>query len=307
MSSNTISTLNNYLSDILSAYPLWALYSLVAIIGCCIGSFLNVVIYRKPLIAKAEEEEYIRENYDIKPSEIFDVRTKRSHCPDCHAKISARFNIPVFGWLLLRGNTHCCNRKLSLIYPFIELITGVLFVVALHLAGGINVLLVALLVMISGLITICVIDFKHKIIFDLHAAVYCVSTLFTLYFIGENSEFLIPALVALIAMIATIKGYELMRNKLMGTNLVMMGDGDWSLWLILFAACASFSEVTATSMLEVISLAMAGTLALGALTIGVKAVIIKINKGKTIYSQEFPAAPAITTTTLCLIFLMLAN
>lgn len=307
MPSNTISTINLHLSDMMSLYPIWAQYSLVAIIGCCIGSFLNVVIYRKPLIAKAKELEYVHENYGIPTPSTSDVKTKRSHCPDCHTQIPARFNIPVFGWILLRGRTNCCNKPLSLLYPLIELVTGVIFVVAFHLVGSINVTLVALLVMISTLVTICVIDFKHKIIFDLHAATYCISALFTLYFIGNSSEFIIPALIALIAMITAIKGYEFMRNKLMGTNLVMMGDGDWSLWLILFAACASFSEVTATSMLEAISLAIKGTLVLGVLTIGVKAAISKINKGETTCSQEFPAAPAITTSTLCLIFLMLTN
>jgi leader peptidase (prepilin peptidase)/N-methyltransferase len=91
-----------------------ALLALIALLGLAIGSFLNVVIYRVP-----------RGESLITPS---------SHCPSCDAPIRNRHNVPVFGWLLLRGRCADCRAPISARYPLVELATGVLFVlVALRL------------------------------------------------------------------------------------------------------------------------------------------------------------------------------
>ena len=78
------------------------------LIGLCVGSFLNVVIYRLP------EEVSI-----IKP---------RSFCPKCKTKLTWRENIPLISWLIQKNKCIHCDTSISIKYPLIELITGVLFV-----------------------------------------------------------------------------------------------------------------------------------------------------------------------------------
>jgi leader peptidase (prepilin peptidase)/N-methyltransferase len=87
---------------------MWLLLVVVALFGLAIGSFLNVVIYRVPnggsLIAPA------------------------SHCPHCQAPVRNRHNVPVLGWLVLRGRCADCAAPISARYPLIELATGAAFV-----------------------------------------------------------------------------------------------------------------------------------------------------------------------------------
>ena len=82
------------------------------VIGCCIGSFLNVVIYRFPSNLSI-----------VKP---------RSFCPNCKNKLTWRENIPLISWIIQRGMCLSCNTKISIRYPFVELFTGCLFVVFLR-------------------------------------------------------------------------------------------------------------------------------------------------------------------------------
>src|SRR5687768_11038781 len=89
-----------------AAFP-WFFPTAVFLIGTCIGSFLNVVIYRVP---KKES-----------------VVSPGSHC-GCGAPIKWHDNIPILSWLLLRGRARCCGRRFSFRYPFVELVTGALFV-----------------------------------------------------------------------------------------------------------------------------------------------------------------------------------
>lgn len=81
-----------------------------ALFGACIGSFLNVVIWR------LQQEDPARRKLG-----------GRSHCPSCGVQIQWRDNIPVLGWLLLAGKARCCRKSISPRYPFVELLTAMLF------------------------------------------------------------------------------------------------------------------------------------------------------------------------------------
>ena len=83
----------------------WAV--LAGVLGLAIGSFLNVVIYRVP-------------------ADLSVVRPP-SRCPNCGATIRNRHNVPVFGWLVLRGKCYDCKAPISPRYPIVELLTGLLF------------------------------------------------------------------------------------------------------------------------------------------------------------------------------------
>jgi leader peptidase (prepilin peptidase) / N-methyltransferase len=84
------------------------LLSIAALLGLAVGSFVNVVIHRVPL-----DESLIRPG---------------SHCPECGAQVRHRHNIPVLGWLLLRGRCADCGTRISVRYPLVEAGTAMLFV-----------------------------------------------------------------------------------------------------------------------------------------------------------------------------------
>ena len=82
------------------------------IIGNCIGSFLNVVIYR------------LQQNISI--------IAPRSFCPNCKNKLTWRENIPLISYLIQRGKCLCCNKPISFRYPLIEFLTGILFIIFIN-------------------------------------------------------------------------------------------------------------------------------------------------------------------------------
>jgi leader peptidase (prepilin peptidase)/N-methyltransferase len=121
----------------------------VFLLGLMIGSFLNVVIYRLPIIL---EREWRTQAAELMPAiddtsstaslgqvspEKLSLSTPRSACPSCKAPIKAWQNIPVVSWLVLRGRCASCNAKISVRYPLIELATGLLSAwVAWHFGFG---------------------------------------------------------------------------------------------------------------------------------------------------------------------------
>ena len=123
---------------------IWILATLF-ILGLAIGSFLNVCIYRIPLTDKS----------------IYSPR--RSFCPECNQSIKAYDNIPLFSYLLLGGKCRYCKTKISIIYPIVELVTAVLYLV-MYLRFGKTLDFVLAVIFISLLIPIFVIDARHYII-----------------------------------------------------------------------------------------------------------------------------------------------
>jgi leader peptidase (prepilin peptidase) / N-methyltransferase len=90
------------------------------IIGCCIGSFLNVCIHRFP------SKERLRDQLKA-------LNSHSSGCPKCSAAILWRDNIPLLGWLMLRGRCRKCRQTISARYPLVELLTGILFIAVYQL------------------------------------------------------------------------------------------------------------------------------------------------------------------------------
>jgi leader peptidase (prepilin peptidase) / N-methyltransferase len=93
---------------LISEVPAWAIASFAFVFGACWGSFFNVAIYRWP-----------RGLSVVRPE---------SHCPNCRARIPAHLNVPIVGYLLLRGKSACCRQALSPRYPIVELLGAVLCV-----------------------------------------------------------------------------------------------------------------------------------------------------------------------------------
>lgn len=93
---------------LVSELPAGYLLGLAFVFGAIWGSFFNVAIYRWP-----------REESVVKPA---------SRCPGCGAPVAARYNLPIVGYLMLRGKTACCGTPLSPRYPMVEALSGVLCV-----------------------------------------------------------------------------------------------------------------------------------------------------------------------------------
>ncbi len=151
------------------------LYVFAFIEGSIIGSFLNVVIDRLPT-----------------KKSLFG----RSHCDGCKKKLGLGELVPIFSYLIQRGISLCCRRRLKLQYPLIELLTASSFVVIValyHTLFGVDRLLDELPVVISLFalaaitIAISVIDFRHHIIPDELQICLIVAALAHTYFIGSWS------------------------------------------------------------------------------------------------------------------------
>ena len=108
-------------------FALWI--ALAAVLGLLVGSFLNVVILRLPARMEAM---WRREAHDVLGLEADAIELppgivrEPSHCPHCKHPLSALDNIPLFGWLLLRGRCRYCKTRISIQYPLVELLGGVL-------------------------------------------------------------------------------------------------------------------------------------------------------------------------------------
>lgn len=151
-----------------SHYPL-LLYVSILLLGLATGSFLNVVIYRLPVMMEREWREHCMEIADAPPepvpAEKFNLVVPRSRCRNCGHKISAWENIPLLSYLLLKGRCTECKTAISFQYPAVELVTGILSAwVAIHF--GLDWRLPAALLLTWALIALSVIDFKETLLPD---------------------------------------------------------------------------------------------------------------------------------------------
>ncbi|PSW04620.1 prepilin peptidase [Photobacterium lipolyticum] len=116
--------------ELLTYYP-WLFPLSAAIFGLLIGSFLNVVIYRLPVMMerqwKADCVECFPEfGANAETTAPFNLSVPRSRCPHCQHAITIWENIPVISWLLLKGRCSACQAKISARYPAIELLTAIM-------------------------------------------------------------------------------------------------------------------------------------------------------------------------------------
>ena len=106
---------------------------LALILGLLVGSFLNVVIYRVPeglnRSWKLQAKQMLDLPLDQGESERFNILMPPSHCPSCKTAIKPWQNIPILSYVLLKGQCKHCQTAISLRYPLVELLTGLVFAV----------------------------------------------------------------------------------------------------------------------------------------------------------------------------------
>jgi leader peptidase (prepilin peptidase)/N-methyltransferase len=149
------------------------LLTTIIILSLLIGSFLNVVILRMPIMMfRGWKEECqgmegeLPDHPAIKDlSKPYNLVTPASHCPSCSAPVRPWMNIPVISWIFLRGKCASCGSRIGLRYPLVEIATAVMSgLLLLKFEWGWPLL--AMLVFTWLLITMSVIDIDHKILPD---------------------------------------------------------------------------------------------------------------------------------------------
>lgn len=143
------------------------LVPVMLVLGLVVGSFLNVVIYRLPVMM---ERAWRRDcdalaGKEAAPAERFDLVLPRSRCPHCGHQVMALDNIPVLSYLLLRGRCRACGAGIALRYPAVELLSGILTVVTtLHFGPTWQGMFAVLLTW--ALIALSFIDFDRQLLPD---------------------------------------------------------------------------------------------------------------------------------------------
>jgi leader peptidase (prepilin peptidase) / N-methyltransferase len=164
----------NDLAAFYASEPIWFAGSLF-VVGLVVGSFLNVVIYRLPIILEREWQSQATEvlaprsapteQTTASSTERFTLSTPRSACPLCKAPIKAWQNIPLVSWLVLKGRCASCKTKISARYPLVELATGLLSAwVAWHFGFGASA--ACALLITWALIALTGIDLDHQLLPD---------------------------------------------------------------------------------------------------------------------------------------------
>mgnify|MGYP000040488439 CR=1 FL=1 len=233
--------------------PLFALTDNEAILifafsGLLIGSFLNVIIYRLPLIMEAQWDQQARDFLELPGEKTapLSLTSPGSQCPNCQHHIKPYENIPVFSWLFLARKCSQCQQSISWRYPFVELLTAVLSaIVAFQM--GITVESLVVLVLTFHLIALALIDFDHHIIPD-NLVLPLLWLILVLAAIGSPqsaSASIIGAAVGYLSFWSVSFGYKLVRHK------DGMGHGDFKL-LAVFGAISGWQAIFTTISLAAI-------------------------------------------------------
>ena len=237
--------LGEYLATNLTAFAI-----ALGIFGLFIGSFLNVVIHRLPIMLNREWQAAARdilhpdETTSDSDEEPYNLVVPRSACPECGHQIKAYENIPVISYLFLGGKCSQCKTSISIRYPLVELATGILFGLCAYTFGYTGATIFACL-MSCILVSLTMIDIDTKLLPDTLVYVLLWSGLFA------NSMGIFTNLNA--AVFGAIIGYLSLWSifwlfKLL-TGKEGMGYGDFKL----FAALGAWFGWTA--LLDIILLA----------------------------------------------------
>ncbi|WP_165708255.1 prepilin peptidase [Pectobacterium polaris] len=148
-------------------FPAWW-FGALGVLGLIVGSFLNVVIYRLPIMLERRWRQDIELEAgmaDSDPDTRYNLCWPPSSCPHCQQAIAVKDNIPLFSWLWLRGRSRCCHQSVSVQYPLVEVITMLAFLTSglLWLPG---MALWGALILLSFLLVLTVIDIKTLLLPD---------------------------------------------------------------------------------------------------------------------------------------------
>ncbi|MCW8886591.1 MAG: A24 family peptidase [Motiliproteus sp.] len=159
------------LFELIAGHP-WLATILALLLGLMVGSFLNVVIYRLPEMMSREWNLQCKELLEVESNtpevdlpEKFNLAVPASTCPKCGHKIRAYENIPVLSYLFLKGRCSSCKTSISIRYPLVELVTGLLSAYVIY-SMGLSIASASIVLMTWVLITLTMIDYDHQLLPD---------------------------------------------------------------------------------------------------------------------------------------------
>ncbi len=201
------------------------LYLIVFLYGIIIGSFLNVLIYRIP-----KKENFV---------------TTRSHCMNCDYQLKWYDLIPLFSYIFLGGKCRKCKQHISIQYPLVELMNGLMYLLIFWMFGlSVETLLYALL--FSALLALSVIDFRtFEIPFGFNIFIFCLGIIRVITDFSHWSEYVIgffavSSFIYLIILITKGKGMGDGDGKLMAAVGLLIG---WKLVLVAFFLGCVFGSI----------------------------------------------------------------
>lgn len=247
--------------DLIAATPTLFVVCCV-LLGLVVGSFLNVVIYRLPLMMEREWRsqcaEWLGQPDPNGDSPALSLWGPRSHCPQCGHLIQARENIPLLSYLLQRGRCAHCSATISIQYPVVEASSGLLAgVVAWHFGFGWPAAAALLFTWI--LLAASVIDLRHQLLpDDLTLPLLwlgLVAALFGLF--ADLSSAVIGAMVGYLSLWTIYQVFRLLTGKEgmgFGDFKLLAALGAWTGWQNLIAIVLLSSLVGALCGLALILL-----------------------------------------------------
>ncbi len=248
----------------------------VGTIGLIVGSFLNVVIYRLPIMLQTSWREECQTFLDLKseistPNTVFNLALPHSHCPTCKNSIKPHQNIPVLSYLFLKGRCANCSAPISKRYPVIEALTALLSIlIALHFGYSIQTLFA--LILIWSLICLSFIDIDHQLLPDnITQPLLWIGLLLSVFHIfSDTSSSIFGAIFGYLSLWTVFKVFKRLTGK------DGMGYGDFKL-LAVFGAWLGWQTLPLIILLS----SLVGTV------IG----LIMISLGKRDHSTPFPFGP----------------
>lgn len=222
--------------------------TVVGLVGLLVGSFLNVVIYRLPVMMqqnwRRDCQEYLGVDADMASSEPFNLVLPLSRCPACNTPIKPYQNIPVISYIFLRGKCAQCAHAISLRYPIIEAFTAIMsFMIAWHF--GFSPQSGFALLLTWSLIALSFIDIDHHLLPDSITLPILWLGLFLSVFdlFADSHSSIIGAVAGYLALWCVFHLFKLLTGK------EGMGYGDFKL-LSLFGAWLGWQSLPAIILLS---------------------------------------------------------
>ncbi len=248
----------------LAALPLEALVLASSLLGLLVGSFLNVVIHRLPRMMERDWHSQCAELRGEEPpaTEALSLAQPRSRCPQCGHLITALENIPLLSWLFLRGRCSACGEAISLRYPCIELLSGLLTAFSMvHFGPGWAA--AGAMLFVWSLIALTFIDFDTQLLPDsITLPLLWLGLLFNVFGIYTDLQSaVIGAAAGYLSLWSVYWGFKLATGKEgmgYGDFKLLAAIGAWLGWQILPATILLSSLVGAVVGVLLIILAKRG-------------------------------------------------